>query len=91
MKTTPIVKPEWIRNLRPDSEIFLDMGHYLRHGMKPLAKIQELLGDLRPCQYLHLVRSRDPALLYRIFRPMGFECYAEQRGRTWDVYLKRCV
>ncbi len=89
METTKDVKPEWVRNLQTDSEIFLDVGRYLRNGMDPMEDIRELLADLRPCQHLHLARSREPVLFYRAFRPMGFDCYVEQEGPTWDVYLKR--
>lgn len=89
MQTTKGAMPEWFRDLNPDAEVFFDMGRYLRHGMEPLAEIQEVLGELRPCQYLHLISTREPELLCRVFRPSGFESYFEKNGGTWDIFLKK--
>lgn len=88
MKTSEAVRPEWVRALDPDSEVFLDMGRYLRYGAEPLADVLDLLKELRPHQFLHLACPREPALLYRMFYPMGFDCYIEKNGETWDFYLR---
>lgn len=90
MESMKIERPDWVKNSSLGDELFLDLRRYLRHGMEPLPEIMRILEEARPCQCLHLVGANEPVTLYAILEPMGYEHYAEKKGRFWDIYFRRC-
>jgi hypothetical protein len=83
-------KPDWVTGLAPGSELFIDLRRFVRYGLEPLPAIEELLEELRPCQILRLATREEPVLLCHILGERGFEHYAENHGREWDVYFRKC-
>lgn len=91
MENLTEIKPKWVEELDECSEIRLDLGHYVRHGMEPLPSILAILKEIRPCQVLHLMEVERPEILCEVLKDHGFEHYAQRRGRVWDLYLRRCL
>ncbi|GEM_PF-2223385 len=90
MNSEKAIRPEWMRNRLPNTDLFLDLRRFLRHGLEPLPELEGLLRELRPCQVLCLAAKEEPVTLYRILESQGFEHYAERQGRHWNVYIRNC-
>jgi hypothetical protein len=90
MEITGTEKPDWVKNNNPETEMFLDLRRYLRHGLEPLPAIGNILKELRPCQVLRLATSQDPNFLDSVLAPMGFEHFAERKGKVWNVFFRKC-
>ena len=89
-KTLKTQKPEWAQSRGPEGEIFLDLRRFLRHGIEPLPEVEGLLREMRPCQVLRLATKTEPTHLYGLLEPKGFEHYAEQEGKHWNVFFRNC-
>jgi hypothetical protein len=90
MNNVKMEKPDWVKGFIPGSELFIDLGRFVRYGLEPLPAIEELLEDLRPCQILRLATREEPVLLCHILGERGFEHYSECKGGNWEVYFRKC-
>lgn len=89
MNNVKTEKPDWVKDLAPGSELFIDLRRFVRYGLEPLPAIEESLEELRPCQILHITIREEPALLCHILGKRGFEHYAEYKEGGWDVYFRK--
>ncbi len=85
----PGKKPEWINQLNPAFEVFLDVRPMMENGLEPLPVIVNMAKDLRDRQYLHLVDSHEKTELYEIMAKLGFDHFTECRGGVCNIYFKR--
>ncbi len=86
-----IEKPGWVKNLTPESELFVDMNRFLRYGLESLPEVENLLKELRPCQVLHLCALKEPTILDDMLRLRGYESFAEYKDKSWHLYFKKCL
>ena len=69
--------PEFLRNVKPEKIIKLDVRPVIEGGEDPLNIILEKINDLQTGQVLEIINSFEPAPLILLLKKQGFESHAE--------------
>ncbi len=85
----PMSKPDWVKNLNPSCDLFLDVRPMVENGLEPFQVILKTLKELKPGQHFQLVDSVEPTALYPVLARMGFIHYTEFRDGAWNCYFKK--
>ena len=69
--------PEFLRNVKPEKIIKLDVRPVIEGGEDPLNIILEKIKDLQTGQVLEIINTFEPAPLMLLLKKQGFESHAE--------------
>ena len=69
--------PEFLRNVKPEKIIKLDVRPLLKGGKDPLNIILEKIKGLQTGQVLEIINTFEPAPLMLLLKKQGFESHAE--------------
>ena len=82
--------PEFVKNLRAEHIVTLDVRAMLAGGIDPLKHIQQTVKALLPGQALKIVNTFEPTPLIRLLEKQGFQAYTDfiEKDRTETYFSK---
>lgn len=84
--------PSYLKGVKPEQIISLDVRSMLSEGKDPLQLILQAIKQLKEEQVLKIINSFEPAPLIALLKKQGFEFYAEHKNEqlveTWFYRTK---
>jgi uncharacterized protein (DUF2249 family) len=80
-ETKPI--PVFLRELKEEDLVPLDVRPMLAAGKDPLKQIQQRVKDLKTGQVLKIINSFEPTPLVKLLEKQGFQFYVDNIGEDW--------
>ncbi|MDP4131816.1 MAG: DUF2249 domain-containing protein [Bacteroidota bacterium] len=79
--TKPI--PVFLKELKEEELVPLDVRPMLAEGKDPLKQIQQEIRNLKTGQVLKIINSFEPTPLLKLLENQGFQSYVDARGENW--------